>query len=201
MGKVVGFLFAYMSSIIPLKKLLNDKNTICFYHPVPTYDQHVLLIPKKTIGNILEIPNETIFENIAKAAIDLSKKINWKNDCVLLCANGGNRQDVKQVHFHLFSAKSMFSESFIKNANVTEIENESEHHTFLREYDSKKVIEIIKKANTKTSNDHVHCVFIGIIQTLDILSNKFDLMSKDYTLKIQINPKEKLEINNIYIEL
>lgn len=57
----------------------------------------------------------------------------------------------------------------------------------------------IKKSETKASN--IHCMVIGIIQAFDILSNKFDLISKDCTLKIQINPNEKLKISNYYIEL
>jgi diadenosine tetraphosphate (Ap4A) HIT family hydrolase len=200
MGKVVGFLFTYMSSLIPVRKLINDKQLIGFFHPVPSYDQHILIIPKKIIGSIFDISDEKLFEDIIKTAIDLSERIKWGNDCIVLCANGGKRQDVKQVHFHLFSTKSMYADEFIKDSHMYEIEIESTHQIIVREYKSKKAIEIVNRTRTESDENYIHCLVLGIMETINLLNSKFDLNSTGFTLKLQIGQNKTKNTSNLYID-
>lgn len=200
MGKIVGFLFTYMAFLVPVKKIVNNKNLISFFHPVPSYDQHILIIPKKIIGSILDISDEKVFEDIIRTAIDLSEKIKWENDCVILCANGGKRQDVKQVHFHLFSAKFMYSDEFVRESHALAMKIEPNQKIILRENKSKRVIEIIGERKKETDCDCVHHMVFGIIQILKILNENFDLTSTGYTLKLQIDQSKIQKTSNIYID-
>ncbi|MCX4341509.1 MAG: hypothetical protein OSJ72_17975, partial [Lachnospiraceae bacterium] len=51
MGSMVGEAFQYCSRLIPVKKIYNGKEVIAFYHPQPSYQNHVIIVPKKAIKN------------------------------------------------------------------------------------------------------------------------------------------------------
>ncbi len=52
MGSMVGKVFQYCSRLILVKKIYNGKEVIAFYHPQPSYQNHVIIVPKKAIKNL-----------------------------------------------------------------------------------------------------------------------------------------------------
>ncbi len=53
-GKVVRICFAYCSFILPLKRIKETPQVLVFYHPKPTYANHILIVPKKDIPRVQE---------------------------------------------------------------------------------------------------------------------------------------------------
>ena len=98
LGTLVGFVIAYFPFLIPIKKIMQNKKAVSFYHPAASYPNHILIIPRKIARNIFSLSEEDFFE-IVEMAVKIHKPDNV--DCVLLI-NGGKRQDVMQAHFHLF---------------------------------------------------------------------------------------------------
>jgi histidine triad (HIT) family protein len=101
----IGWIFTHMSWTIPVERLHETPTLLAFYHPVPSYPVHILIVPKRSYANITAIsPDDTdfhrdLFQTVAKLVSDLSLETKGYR---LLC-NGGKFQDVPQLHFHLIS--------------------------------------------------------------------------------------------------
>lgn len=62
MGKVIGIAFRYFSRAIPVKKLYNSKDIVAFYHPKPSYKNHIVIVPKRAIANLQQLASEEFQE-------------------------------------------------------------------------------------------------------------------------------------------
>lgn len=58
MGKIVGTAFRYGSWAIPVKKVYNSKEILAFYHPRPSYENHIIISPKRAIKNLQQMELE-----------------------------------------------------------------------------------------------------------------------------------------------
>jgi histidine triad (HIT) family protein len=113
MGKIVGAGFAHFSFLIPVKKVLETDSILAFYHPKPAWANHLVIVPKKSIATLLELgrpDNIKYVPAIFFAARDVIAKLGFEDIGYVFCANGGPRQEVGQVHFHLFTGQRLVSE-------------------------------------------------------------------------------------------
>lgn len=71
---------------------------VIFSHPVPSYTIHELTVPRKRKKDIAELLQDEVCWN------ELNKVIERHaiNKELLLLWNYGTRQEVKQVHFHVY---------------------------------------------------------------------------------------------------
>ncbi len=105
-GHAVGFAFRYGSALLPVKRVLTTDRVIAFYHPKPAWPSHLLIVPKRSIRSLLQLAdarNVAFLTDIIVAARDIIHALDLRDRGYVLCANGGPRQDVQQVHFHLFT--------------------------------------------------------------------------------------------------
>lgn len=106
--KLINLGFSKFSKSLPLKKLIDTKHVIAFHHPRPTHEIHILIVPKKKIGNITTADDsETYIIEVLKAVQKLVRDLNLEKPGYSLITNGGPRQKVKQLHFHLISGKNL----------------------------------------------------------------------------------------------
>lgn len=115
MGTFVGFIFTYFPFLVPVKKILQNEKAVSFNHPVASYPNHILIIPRKIARNIFYLSDEYFLE-IIEMAIKIREKDS--RDFVLLI-NGGKRQDVMQAHFHLFTENLVSKKEFDKETGKT----------------------------------------------------------------------------------
>lgn len=104
---IVGLTFGKLSSLLPVKKIIDNKYVVAFWHPKPSHNTHVLIVPKRSIKSLAtfdENDEEYIVESL-KVAKTLSKALDLENDGYSLIVNGGKKQEVAQLHFHLVSDK------------------------------------------------------------------------------------------------
>lgn len=109
LGATVGFGFEHLYRFIPVKHLIKTEKVLVFYHPKPSWKDHALIVPKKSIRNLLELgqpQNTEYFIDILLAAKEVIQLTYLTGKGYVLCANGGSRQEVQQVHFHLFTKES-----------------------------------------------------------------------------------------------
>ena len=104
-GWFVCYLFAKMSFVIPVKRLRETKTLIAFYHPQPSHDVHILLVPKKAVKNFSDLSTEdtdflTDLVNVVKSLV---LELELEEPGYRLVVNGGLYQDIPQLHFHLIS--------------------------------------------------------------------------------------------------
>ena len=114
MGTLVGFVITYLPFLIPVKKIIQNKKAVSFYHPSASYPNHILIIPRKIVRNIFCL-SENDFYEIFEMAIKIRGTDG--NDFVLLI-NGGQRQDVMQAHFHLFTGNLVLQKGLPKEKGI-----------------------------------------------------------------------------------
>lgn len=104
---IVGTAFESLSSALPIKRVYENDLVVAFWHPKPFWEQHILIVPKKKIKGIMSIQeSDMVFVNeVFKAVKIIVEKLNWKGYSLLV--NGGDRQEVNQMHFHLCSGKGL----------------------------------------------------------------------------------------------
>lgn len=105
-GSFIGICFEYLSDFIPVNRITETNFTLAFYHPKPSWENHIVIVPKKKIPTFLHFPNENnslYLLDILFSARDVISKLEFKTDLCNLCVNGGLRQEVQIVHFHLFT--------------------------------------------------------------------------------------------------
>lgn len=107
---IIGWSFAHMSFALPVRRLRETPSLLAFHHPHPSYAVHILLVPKRAIGDLSELrPADSDFMVDLFATVQsLIKEFSLEQKGYRLIANGGKYQDVPQLHFHLISD---FSES------------------------------------------------------------------------------------------
>ena len=100
---LIGWIFAHMSFAIPVKRLRETETLMAFHHPKPSYQFHVLLIPKKPVPSLKEFDStDTIFLTDLYFAVQ-SLVEEFHLAAYRLIVNGGEYQDFPQLHFHLVS--------------------------------------------------------------------------------------------------
>ena len=106
---LLGWIFAHMSFLIPVKRLYETETMLAFYHPQPSYAVHILLVPKKAVANLMELdPSDDIFlADLYRITQKLVSEMNLAEVGYRLLVNGGEYQDVPQLHFHLISGNQM----------------------------------------------------------------------------------------------
>lgn len=94
-----------MSFAIPVQRLRETRNLIAFYHPQPTYQVHILLVPKKALASLSELnsADAPFLVDLFQTVQDLVKELGLESGGYRLIVNGGQVQDVPQLHFHLVS--------------------------------------------------------------------------------------------------
>ncbi|MGD8760308.1 MAG: HIT domain-containing protein [Anaerolineales bacterium] len=96
-----------MSFAIPAKRLLDNSMLVAFRHPVPSYQTHILILPKRKYRSLTEVPaDDTEFMSALLAAVrSLVEELGLEQKGYRLIVNGGPAKDVEILHFHLVSAE------------------------------------------------------------------------------------------------
>ena len=98
-----------MSFALPVNRLRETDTLLAFYHPHPSYDVHILLVPKKAIINLTEIDSsdDQLLVDVFRTVQILVEELQLNEVGYRLLVNGGKLQDVPQLHFHLISGESI----------------------------------------------------------------------------------------------
>ena len=106
---IAGLAFGKFSKLLPVKKLINNKYVIAFWHPKPFWEKHILIVPKKPIKTLASLKEEDLvyIKEVFKTAVKIVEKLDWNKKEYSLLVNGGKRQEVNQIHFHLISGKQI----------------------------------------------------------------------------------------------
>ena len=100
---LIGWIFEHMSFAIPVKRLRETDTLLAFYHPRPSYDFHVLIVPKKSVASLQEFDsNDSAFLTELYSTVQ-SLIDEFHLSAYRLIVNGGEYQDFPQLHFHLIS--------------------------------------------------------------------------------------------------
>lgn len=106
----IGFAFAQLTRLMPLKRLEEDALCILFWHPAAFWETHWLGVPKRAIPSFAAADFTTdgqhiatILQRLARTADRVLQQDDGTKSAFTLLVNGGQYQDVPQLHFHLFT--------------------------------------------------------------------------------------------------
>lgn len=104
-GLLIGWIFTHLSFAIPLKRLRETVTLVAFYHPRPSYPLHILLVPKRAISGLLDLSSsDTDFlVDLYHTVQSLVDELGLEQTGYRLVVNGGEYQQIRQLHFHLVS--------------------------------------------------------------------------------------------------
>jgi histidine triad (HIT) family protein len=108
-GLFLGWVFSYLSFVIPTDRLHETDSIVAFHHPDPSYTTHILLVPKRKYRSLLDIPaDDTEFmTDLIRIVQDLVNELRLDDGGYRLVVNGGDAQDIQHLHFHLISDVSL----------------------------------------------------------------------------------------------
>ncbi len=174
MGTILGFAFAYLPGCLPLKKIYINKSLYCFFHPVPFYKPHVLIIPRRIVRTLFDITNENLFVDVLKVSMIINEKLERPLSEFVILANAGIRQDVMQVHFHMTDPAMLNIRKDNSEIKEIQINNKSE----------------------------LQSVFRNVIKQLILLKQQNDLTKDGITLyMLVIHNKDGFELSNTFIDI
>ena len=97
-GGLVSFALRHFSGA--LNVAYEDEYVLAFHHPAPSYDPHILIVPKARVKTVLQLTEAQL-----RAVLDVGERIAGGYESPLqMRINGGRRQEVMQAHFHLYPA-------------------------------------------------------------------------------------------------
>ncbi len=78
---------------------------MAFYHPQPSYPLHILIVPKKAIPSLMHVTaaDAAFTADLMQTVQSLVSELHLETRGYRLMVNGGEYQDVPQLHFHLIS--------------------------------------------------------------------------------------------------
>lgn len=101
---------------IPSKKVYEDNNIIAFDDISPKADVHILVVPKKHIGSLIEInqSDKDLLGDLMLKISGIAKKIGLDKGGYKVIANNGSGsgQIVFHLHFHLLGGWKMKAEGW-----------------------------------------------------------------------------------------
>jgi histidine triad (HIT) family protein len=104
-GKLIAWILAHMSFLIPAQRLRETATLVAFYHPQPSYPVHILIVPKRAIGGLAEITpaDHPFLLDLFICVRELVQELHLDRQGYRLIANGGGFQEIAQLHFHLIT--------------------------------------------------------------------------------------------------
>ncbi|MFN7160818.1 MAG: HIT domain-containing protein [Candidatus Gracilibacteria bacterium] len=95
---------------IVVKKIYESEDVLAFHHTKPSYEFHVVVIPRKHILNIVSIESDSVdgkglWIELLKGVQGVVKEC--KLETFRIISNSGDYQDSKHLHIHVVSGQKI----------------------------------------------------------------------------------------------
>ena len=92
-----------LSGKLPVQVVAESKNVLAFEHTHPTWDIHIVVIPKQHIRQLIEVEDTLLFSEMFELICGIIKVRGFAETNYKLITNGGSYQTTQHLHFHLVS--------------------------------------------------------------------------------------------------
>ena len=186
MGKIVGTAFRYGSWAIPVKKVYNGKGILVFYHPCPSYENHIIISPKRAIKNLQQMELECYskyFVQIFEVTKDICTMHPEYHDSFTIVANGGKRQKVQQVHFHMFTKHEIVNEYAVGEQTEGVVYSDRDICILEHPEPNWEIHFVMKSiAPFPMTEKEKERYFRSVLHGIDLLNVEFDIVQRGYSL-------------------
>lgn len=196
MGSIVGKVFQHCSWALPVKKVYSSKEIIAFCHPRPSYENHIIISPKRAVKNLQQMASDGFskyFVKIWEAVKDICAMHPEYKDSFVLVANGGKRQEVQQVHFHMFtnhgivneySAQEQAESVFYSDRDICILEHPDP------DWEVHFVIKPVSASRMAEDEEYKNMYFKSVLHSIDLLNAGFNIVQGGYSLVYQCNKQK-----------
>ena len=186
MGWLVGASFRYFGRILPVKRVYIDRDVIAFRHPRPAYDDHIILSPRRAIADLREMASVSggaYFAGIWRAKEAIRRALPAYGGSFTLAANGGKRQEVGQVHFHMFTGHDMVSGRDGSGPDGTEVYRDASVRACLHPAPEWEFHCMVRPAGFFPADGNARSdYFAGVLRAVDALCAENEIVQRGYTL-------------------
>jgi histidine triad (HIT) family protein len=95
------------SGKIKVEKVKETDRVLAFYHTSPSYEIHIVIVPKSHIAKLTDLEDLSLIEEIFTIAQEIIKEKGLDKTNFRIITNGGSFQDSKHLHFHLVSGEKI----------------------------------------------------------------------------------------------
>lgn len=185
---MVGLAFQYVSWMIPVKRVIRNKDIFVFRHPQPCYNHHLILSPKRPVRNLQQMAAADLSGYLSKiwiAAMEVHEKQSDVYKSFKVVANGGKYQEVQQVHFHLYTTCSAMKDwnSDVQDGKI--FDRNDEICIFEHPCPEREIHFVLKPVRTSQE-----AYFQNVLQSIDLLDQRFQIVQKGYSLVYQHKPQK-----------
>jgi diadenosine tetraphosphate (Ap4A) HIT family hydrolase len=105
---LVGNACAHLPFLLAMLTVHADRQVLVIKHPVPTWEVHLLAVPKRKVRSFMELDlsdpaNRELARSLIHSLITAAARLNLHDYTLIL--NGGRYQEVAQLHLHLANAR------------------------------------------------------------------------------------------------
>lgn len=100
---ILGLAFTRFPFVLPVRWVYSNACVLAFFHPVPSYPVHVLIVPRHRIAGLHALcpDDREVLVEMLRAAHELRRSLDLPDERTHLLVNGGAYQDLPHLHFHL----------------------------------------------------------------------------------------------------
>lgn len=92
-----------LNNKIPVIKVKETDRILAFHHTKPSYDYHVVIVPKTHIESLTDVDDMSLIQEVFEVAQHIIDQKGFNSKNFRIITNGGSFQDSKHLHFHLIS--------------------------------------------------------------------------------------------------
>lgn len=107
-GHLIGWFYTHLSVLSPFRLVADDPFLVAFFHPIPSFADHILVLPKKVVRRFCDLTDFDFLDGILASAGGLCRRM-FPGEEKILLVNGGSRQEIQQLHFHLIGREEVWS--------------------------------------------------------------------------------------------
>lgn len=103
--KIIGWMIRMMSLFTPDKRLIETDTLLAFHHPTPSYQVHILIVPKTPYHDLMELSaqDQGFLIDLVSSVQELVRRFKLEKLGWRLITNGGKYQDFPYLHFRLIA--------------------------------------------------------------------------------------------------
>lgn len=92
-----------LNNKITVKREEETENVLAFHHTKPSWDFHVVIVPKQHVQRLVDLHDSGVIGEIFLVAKNIILKYSLHKKNYKIITNGGEFQDSEHLHFHLVS--------------------------------------------------------------------------------------------------
>jgi len=100
-----------LSGKVPVKVVAETANVLAFHHTKPTWETHIVVIPKRHIGRLIDVEDPALFGELFQVMTGIIREKGFAESNYKIITNGGFYQSAQHLHFHLVSGKPLNPEN------------------------------------------------------------------------------------------